>query len=252
MGEERQSVHAIFDELVARKSVRAFEDREIPKDVRSRILEAAFQAPTAGNQQLYSIIDVHDQQVRERLAELCDHQPFIAKAKMVLVFVADCEKWHAAYEEAGIDARPAGPGDLLLSFADAAIAAQNAVVAAWAEGVGSCYIGDVLERYEAMRELLRLPCQAMPAVMLVFGYPTEQQKRRPKPLRMPSDCVVMRDAYQPLSGEKLREMLASRLGTKGFEEWVRAFHDRKYASAFAAEMNRSAACYLEAFGEREG
>ncbi len=248
MAEETRGTHPVFDELVARKSVRAFEDREIPDDVRTRILEAAFQAPTAGNQQLYSVIDVRAQEVRERLAELCDHQGFIAKAKMVLVFVADCEKWHAAYEEAGIDARPAGPGDLLLSFADAAIAAQNAVVAAWAEGVGSCYIGDVLEQHEEMRALLKLPAQVMPAVMLVFGYPTEQQMRRPKPLRMPAACVVMEDAYQPLSGEELRAMLASRVGARGYEEWVRAFHDRKYASDFAAEMNRSASRYLEEFG----
>ncbi len=251
MSEFTQGGHRVFEELVARKSVRAFEDREIPEDVRARILEAAFQAPTAGNQQLYSIIDVRDQREREALAELCDHQPFIAKAKMVLVFLADCEKWRAVYEEAGIDSRPAGPGDLLLAFADAAIAAQNAVVAAWAEGVGSCYIGDVLEQHEAMCELLRLPAQVVPAVMLVFGYPTEQQLRRPKPLREPADCVVMEDAYEPLSGARAREMLSSRLGAKRFEEWVRAFHDRKYASGFAAEMNRSAARYLEGFGLQE-
>lgn len=244
---DESNARIVLQELSERKSVRVFEDRAIEPEVREAILEAAFQAPTAGNQQLYSIIDVQDQAKRERLAELCDHQPFIAQAKLVLVFVADCEKWRAAYLEAGIDAREAGAGDALLAFADAAIAAQNATTAAWALGVGSCYIGDVLERCEAMRELLELPRDVMPAVMLVFGYPTERQMRRPKPQRMPADCVVMKDAYQPLSAERLRGMLASRVGERGFEAWVRAFHDRKYASDFAAEMNRSVATYLEEF-----
>ncbi len=246
---ETNRARVVLDGLASRKSVRVFEDKDIDEETRAEILEAAFQAPTAGNQQLYSIIDVRAQAVKERLAELCDHQGFIAKAPMVLVFLADCEKWRVAYAEAGIESRPAGKGDVLLAFADAAIAAQNAVTAAWALGVGSCYIGDVLERHEAMVELLKLPRQAMPAVMVVFGYPTERQRRRPKPLRMPAEQVVMRDSYRALTGEDARAMLASRVGERGFDEWVRAFHARKYASDFAAEMNRSVAAYLENFHE---
>lgn len=46
------------------------------------------QAPTAGNQMLYTILQITDQNLKERLAETCDHQPFIAKAPLVLVFLA--------------------------------------------------------------------------------------------------------------------------------------------------------------------
>ena len=242
----------VLGQLKARKSVRVWDGRDVPDDVRRAILEAATEAPTAGNQQLYSIIDVRDQAVKDELAELCDHQPFIASAPMVLVFIADCEKWRAIYAAAGVESRPAGPGDLLLACSDANIAAQNAVVAAWALGVGSCYIGDVLERCEAMRELLALPSQAMPACMLVFGYPTERQLARPKPERMPLSTVVMGDRYRPVDEASARAMVAGRSRARGFESWVRAFHERKYASDFSREMSRSVALYLESFEDWDG
>ena len=67
-------------ELAARKSVRVFEEREIPADVKRAILFSAAEAPTAGNQQLYTVIDVTDEEKKQRLSVLCDNQPFIAKA----------------------------------------------------------------------------------------------------------------------------------------------------------------------------
>ena len=104
-------MNEVIRQLAARRSVRAFEDRDIPGEVRAAILEAAAQAPTAGNQQLYTILDVTDPQLKARLAETCDHQPFIAQAPMVLIFLADVCKWLDAYREAGCEPRaPGGAG----------------------------------------------------------------------------------------------------------------------------------------------
>ena len=50
------------------------------------------QAPSAGNQQMYTIIDVQDQKLQETLYKTCDNQPFINQAKMVLIFCADFQK----------------------------------------------------------------------------------------------------------------------------------------------------------------
>ena len=144
-------------ELYERKSVRVFEDRRIDPEHRDVILQAACMAPTAGNQQLYTIIDVTDIEKKETLAELCDHQPFIAKADMVLIFCADCQKWYDAFSKAGCQPRKPGLGDLMLAVCDANIAAQNAVTAAWSLGIGSCYIGDIMEHCEEERALLNLP-----------------------------------------------------------------------------------------------
>ena len=238
----------VLNQLLARKSVRAFADQPIPAKDRELILRAAMEAPTAGNQQLYTIIDVTDPERKARLAESCDHQPFIAKAPLVLVFCADCAKWLAAYREAGCAPREPGAGDLMLAVTDAAIAAQNAVTAAWSLGIGSCYIGDIMEQREIQREILGLPEYVFPAVMAVFGHPTEQQLARPKPERFALADIVCENTYREKNGEALRSMFAARGGELGYDAWMKKFHDRKYDSGFAREMTRSVEAYLREYG----
>ena len=191
-------MNEILESLHRRKSVRVFTDQPVGEEEKRAILEAAVQAPTAGNQQLYTILDITDQSIKDTLAETCDHQPFIAKAPVVLVFCADCRKWFDAYVEAGCSPRRPGPGDLMLAVEDAAIAAQNAVTAAESLGLGSCYIGDIMEQYEAHRELLHLPPWVFPAVMLVMGYPTQQQKDRVKPQRCAMEHIVHENGYRTM------------------------------------------------------
>lgn len=91
-------MNEILKSLHGRKSVRVFEERKIPASIKREILLAAMAAPSAGNQQLYTILDITDQSIKNRLAVTCDNQPFIAKAPMVLIFLADCQKWYDAYE----------------------------------------------------------------------------------------------------------------------------------------------------------
>ena len=237
----------VIEQLFTRKSVRAFAERTISPQEREMILRAAMEAPTAGNQQLYTIIDVTDQQKKEQLAESCDHQPFIAKASLVLVFCADCLKWLRAYEEAGCAPRKPGAGDLMLAVTDAAIAAQNAVTAAWSLGIGSCYIGDITEHCEAHREIMGLPEYVFPAVMAVFGHPTEQQMSRHKPERFALEDIVCENTYVEKDGEALRRMFAERSGELGYDAWMKKFHDRKYDSDYAREMTRSVAVYLKEY-----
>ena len=160
-------MNEIIKSLYDRKSVRVYEDRPIPEKMKQIILEAAAQAPSAGCQQLYTILDITDQKLKDELVKTCDNQPFIATAPMVLVFCADCKKWYDAYLEAGCSPRKPGVGDLMLAVTDTAIAAQNAVVAAQSFGIGSCYIGDIMENCEEQRRILNLPEYVFPAVMLL-------------------------------------------------------------------------------------
>lgn len=239
-------------DLQNRKSVRVFLDQPITADCKEQLLQAAFQAPTAGCQQLYTILDITDPERKARLAELCDHQPFIATAPLVLVFLADCARWPQVYEAAGCQPRPAGVGDLFLAIADACIAAQNVVVAAQSLGLGSCYIGDVLENCEQMRQELALPAQVIPAAMLVIGWPTRQQQQRKKPARFARNYIVAENRYPVFTAEQHRRALEERAARGGnetfdFDQWVKAFEQRKYGSDFSREMSRSAAEYLKDF-----
>lgn len=236
----------ILAALHSRKSVRVFTETPISSTEKEAILLAACAAPTAGNQQLYTILDITDQTLKDALAESCDHQPFIAQAPMVLVFCADCRKWYDAYIEAGLTPRVPGAGDLLLAVTDAAIAAQNAVTAAESLGIGSCYIGDILEQCEFHRRLLALPDYVVPCAMLVFGRPTQQQKDRKKPARFALNHIVHENAYRHMDGAELREMFEPRAAV-GYDAWISAFWKRKYESDFSLEMTRSVSKYLEQF-----
>lgn len=241
-------MNEIIQQLVQRKSVRVFEDRDISEEIIREIFSAAINAPTAGNQQLYTIIRITDPEIKTRLSESCDHQPFIAEGKLVMVFCADCLKWYDAFRFSGCEPREPGAGDLLLAIDDAMIAAQNAVTAAESFGIGSCYIGDIMENIETQREILNLPEYVFPAALLVFGYPTEQQVKRKKPQRVEMKYIVHENAYHRLSPEDLKEMLEYKSGENNYEMWIKAFCDRKYNSEFSREMQRSACEVLRQFG----
>ena len=238
-------MNEIIRDLHRRKSVRAFADRPVPPEMKRSILEAAMAAPTAGNQQMYTILDITDTALKRRLSETCDHQPFIAEAPVVLVFLADFQKWYDAFSEGGCTPRRPGAGDLMLAVTDAAIAAQNAVTAAWSLGIGSCYIGDIMENREQQKAILGLPDKVFPAAMLVFGYPTDQQLARPKPQREALCHIVHTDAYRPMEDAELREMFAP--GDADWQDWMRRFCARKFNSDFSREMTRSVQAFLEEF-----
>ncbi len=243
-------MNKIIESLMNRKSVRLFEKREISQENKELILKAGTAAPTAGNQQLYTILDINDQGLKDKLAVTCDNQPFIATAPLVLIFCADAKKWYDAFIEANTTPRKPGVGDLLLAVSDANIAAQNAVVAAESLGIGSCYIGDIMENREEHKQLLNLPDWVFPAAMLVFGYPTQQQLERQKPQRADMQYIVHEDGYKSLTGQQLREMFDNKTGNKTYEEWMKAFCERKYNSDFSQEMTRSVMEYLKEFIEK--
>jgi nitroreductase len=201
-------------------------------------------APTAGNQQLYTIIDITDDTLKEKLSVSCDNQPFISKAKLVLIFCADCRKWYKAFENANCTPRKPEVGDLMLAVTDTAIAAQNAVTAAHSLGIGSCYIGDIMENYEIHKELLNLPNYTFPAAMITLGYYPENMKRTYRD-RFDSRYVVFEESYKNLSEDELKDMFLSKesnmpktnpFNAKTYGELI---YNRKTNSEFSKEMDRS-------------
>ena len=237
-----------LSQLHERRSARAYTAEPVSAADERAILEAACQAPTAGNQQLYSIIVVRDQAEKDELAVTCDNQPFIAAAPLVLVFCVDVRRWHQAFLAAGADPREPGVGDFLLALEDTAIAAQNAVVAAHSLGLGSCYIGDILERCEDQTRILGCPRHVVPAVMLVIGHPTPGQLRRVKPARLPLEDIVFENRYEEREADRLLEDLRPKApASRDLADWARAFCERKWNSDFSREMTRSAAAILADF-----
>ena len=241
-----------LDELRERTSVRAYTDEPISPEDERAIIQAAFEAPTAGNQQPYALIIVRDQALKERMAVLCDNQPFIARAPLVIIYVTDLSRWYGAFLADGVEVREPGAGDLALALVDTAIAAQNAVVAAQSLGIGSCYIGDILENYEEFARTLDLPAYVFPTVMCVFGHPTAQQLERPKPPRFAFGDMVSENSYRRMDGGQLVEMMGAKIGVPGRDRSLAAFADRKWNADFSVELNRSVDAMLRTLHDYYG
>jgi len=247
-----------IDLMNARCSMRAYSDEPITDAEKAAILHATMRAPTAGNLMLYSIVEIVDQSLKDRLAETCDHQPFIARAPWVLLFLADFQKWMDLFAATGAnrlegvpqDVTP-GLGDLMIACCDALIAAQNGVIAAESLGIGSCYIGDILEQAETHAALLDLPRWTFPITMLCLGRPKTKRRIVARYERH----VVHRDRYHRPSSGELREisddldrLYASRSPSDalgGHAGYVQEIYARKFAADFSLEANRSVQWWLD-------
>lgn len=245
----------VISVINARASVRSFEDRPLSPEHEEAILAAALRAPTAGNMMLYTILRVKDKKTQRVLAVTCDNQPFIAEAPLTLIFLADFSRWIGLYDAAGVrelakehDIAWDGPtvGDFLLCCGDAVIAAQNAVIAAQSLGVGTCYIGDIMEQYETHRELFHLPPQAFPVAMLVLGYPKDGKMPAPRS-RFAADYIIHDEVYHNFTGEELLGMVGETRPGVDPTEYIRKFFLRKQGAEFCREMARSVGVAMKAF-----
>jgi FMN reductase (NADPH)/FMN reductase [NAD(P)H] len=137
-------------------------------------------------------------------------------------------------------------GDLVLALMDALIAAQTAVIAAESLGIGSCYIGDIIENWEIHRDLFCLPRYTFPAALLCFGRPAEKPKGPNKP-RFEKKYIVHKNQYRRFAPEELNDMHVP-FGKPSFElhnypnggqNVVQANYIRKFTAEFSWEMTRS-------------
>ncbi len=253
--------------ILRRRSRRMYADKPLESLHRNAILRAALRAPTAGNLMLYSIIEITDQELKEKLAVTCDNQPFIASAPLVLLFAADYQRWWDYFQQTGapqraldlgIQPRKPQAGDLVLACCDALIAAQTAVIAAESLGVGSCYIGDILENAETVRQLFNLPRHTFPVTLLCFGYPRSTPSA-PQTSRFDQRFIVHQNSYHRLNSTELGEMmqpLEQRFSANPPPQSMaqnagQATYLRKFAADFSVEMNRSVHAWLKAWEDEE-
>jgi FMN reductase [NAD(P)H] len=200
--------------LMERGSLRQFTDELIPTDVLQQILAAGAQAASGGNLQPFSIIQTEDTDTRKKLADWLG-QSFIGKAPVLLTFCIDLrrlQRW-AALDHAPFTADHSFR-HFWISFQDTIIAAQNICTAADALGLGSVYIGSVLEYFRELKELFDLPQGVFPVVLLCLGYPAERPKPRTK---LPVDVIVHKETYQELGDQGLLDVYAEKYAGQTYE-----------------------------------
>lgn len=251
--------------LEERGSLRKYKDQDISKEHLDQIIQSAMRAPTAGNMMLYSIIVVKDKDVKRKLAKTCDNQPFIEKASVILVFLADFQRWYDYFEHCNVKEfceknnrtfDTPDEGDYMLAVQDAMCAAQNAVISAESIGIGSCYIGDIIEHYEIHKEMFNLPDYVAPLSMLCLGYYEDDHIKR-KVNRFDREYIVFDEKYKRLSNEDFDKMYSEKeklvapnniFNAGNFGQMIYA---RKLGSEFSKEMARSAKLILDTWCGRK-
>ncbi|ANL31846.1 nitro/flavin reductase protein (plasmid) [Rhizobium phaseoli] len=204
-----------IDAILSHRSVRNYLPTPVPQEEAVELAVAAAQsAPSSSNLQAWSLVTVEDAGRKSRLNAVAGNQRQIAQAPLLLVWLADLARPRRIAKEGGAT----GEGldyieSFLLAVIDAALAAQNAVVALESLGLGTCYIGAIRNDPDTVARELALPEGVFPVFGLTVGYPDPTAPAGVKP-RLPQATVLHRELY---NAETLREDVA------GYNRSLRSF-----------------------------
>ena len=181
--------------LLSHRSVRAFLPAPLPAGTLDLLVTAAQSAATSSNLQVWSVVAVENPARRARLSKLAGSQKHVAEAPLVLVWLADLARLADIAAAEAIEPEGIHYLELLLvGVIDAALAAQNAVVALESLGLGAVYIGAIRNNIEAVAAELALPPLVMPVFGLCVGRPDPAVATGIKP-RLPPQVVLHRETY---------------------------------------------------------
>lgn len=181
--------------LVSHRSIRAFAPESLPPDILETLVAAAQSAASSSNLQTWSVVAVEDPARKARLSELAGNQAFIRQAPLFLVWLADLSRNERAGAERQVRLEAIDYLEtLFIGIIDAALAAQNAVVALESLGLGTVYVGAIRNKPEAVAAELGLPPRVMPVFGLAIGYPDPGVSTGIKP-RLPQRAVLHREQY---------------------------------------------------------
>lgn len=181
--------------LLSHRSVRAFTSAPLPPGTLETLVAAAQSASSSSNLQTWSVVAVEDPATKARLSQIAADQRHVIEAPLMLVWLADL----ARLEEIGrrLD-RPTEALDylemLFIGIIDAALAAQNAVVALESLGLGAVYIGALRNKPAEVADLLGLPPHVMAVFGMCVGHPDPERPAHVKP-RLPQRAVLHHERY---------------------------------------------------------
>jgi nitroreductase len=184
-----------LDLLLSHRSIRAYLPDALPDGTLEALVAAAQSAASSSNLQAWSVIAVQDSALKARLAALAGNQKHIQEAPLLLVWLVDINRLGKIAEAQG---QPAGAleyfDSFLLGAVDAALAAQNAMVALESLGLGGVYIGALRNKPLDVAAELGLPPYVFALFGLVVGHPDPARLADVKP-RLPQRAVLFREQY---------------------------------------------------------
>ena len=147
-----------YETVKTRRSIRSYKGKEIPEEKLLRVMDAARVAPSGHNRQYWKFYIVESEDKKRKVAEACSGQTWIAEAPAVIVATG----WKVPFSRGGY------MGDMTFTM-DVSIAFTHLILAARAEGLGTCWIGDFSN--EKVKETLGLPEKEYVVAVTPIGYP---------------------------------------------------------------------------------
>ena len=157
----------LLDAITKRRSIRTYKKQVLPQATIEKILEAAVQAPSAGNVQPWEFVVVSSQETKLQLSEAAYGQKDLVESSIVIVVCADEKR---AAESYGLR------GKTLYCIQDTAAAIQNILLTACSLGLGSCWIGAFKE--DEIRAVIIAPKEMRPVALIPIGYANETPPAR--------------------------------------------------------------------------
>jgi nitroreductase len=187
--------NAVIEGLLGHRSVRAYSDRPVPEGTVEQLVAAAQSASSSSNLQLWSVMQVSDPARRQRLSEVGAGQKYIASAPLFLVWLADLSRAERVGQAQGVTMDGLDfTESFLMGVVDAALAAQNAAVAAESMGLGVVYIGGMRNDPVRVAQELGLPPKVMAVFGMCVGWADPARPASVKP-RLPQSAVLHREQY---------------------------------------------------------
>ena len=194
--------------ILNHRSVRSYLNKPLPDGWLETLVAAAQSASTSSNLQQWSVIAVTDPHTKAQVRTLAGGSDglgnsYIDQAPAILLWLADISRNRHITLDAGLS-----PGvheyldAFLMASLDAALAAQNASLAAESIGLGTVYIGAVRNKAKELAELLHLPQYSYVVCGLVVGWPDPDIRTDIRP-RLPQQVVLYHNRYEAreLSGD---------------------------------------------------
>ena len=196
---EFDTTNPTIEQLYKHRSIRAYKTDPLERSTIEQIVAAGQRASTSSNMHQYSVVVVTDQAKRDRLMALCGDQKQIGQAPVFMAWCADVSRLRRAAGRLGNPNEIGYVENFLVSAVDAALAMQNAAVAAESLGLGMCYIGAIRNNAQDVVDLLNLPEGVFPISGMVLGWPDQEPIYRP---RLDKNAIIHWESYSTENDEK--------------------------------------------------
>jgi FMN reductase (NADPH) len=249
---KENNMNSTVELLLNHRSIRKFKEERLSSEQIQTIIASAQAASTSSHVQAYTILGVTDKEKKQKLAELAGNQAYVAENGHFFIFCADLYRHQQIGEWAQEEVLESlqSTEKFMVAVIDAALAAQNATVAAESMGLGVCYIGGIRNNLHGVQEVLQIPQLVLPLFGLAVGFPDQQPDRKP---RLPQELIYHEDTYKA-EEEQMKPYLDQ------YDELMQQYYDARtkgkrkdrWTDLVLNTLKGKSRMYMKEFVEKQG